>query len=334
MQTWPYRKGLQDLGNGSWAYLLPDGSWGWSNSGFISDSGENLLVDTLFDLPLTAEMLKTLRGAIPGATRIGTIVNTHANGDHTFGNQLVEGARIIASRSVAEAMEHDSPDRLLQVLANPDALGDGGRLMAELFRKFDFNGIEMPPATDLFEGEMELHVGTKRVRLVDVGPAHTSSDLLVHVPDDKLVYTGDIMFHRGHIVIWAGPITNWIRACDLMLSWDVETIVPGHGPIATRDDVREFRDYLRYLHDETRARYDSGMPFQDAAFDIGFGKFDHYIDAERTVINVHALYGEFAGQRPEVQPGEVWNLMARYHAERKARHACPGCANPLHGHTR
>lgn len=332
MGAWAYRKGLHDLGNGVWAYLLPDGSWGWSNSGFISSAGENLLVDTLFDLPLTAEMLQTLRASIPGADRIGTIVNTHNNGDHTYGNQLVEGARIIATRDVAEGMEHESPERLIRVLADPDALGDGGRLMADLFGKFDFTGIKLPPATDLFEGSLDFKVGDKQVRLVDVGPAHTSSDVLVHVPEDKVVYTGDIMFHQGHVVIWAGPITNWIRACDLMLSWDVETIVPGHGPIASRDDVRNFREYLCYLHDETRARYDAGMSFQEAAFDIRFGRFDHFGDPERTVINVHALYGEFAGERPAVQPGEVWNLMARYVKERATAKTCPGCSNPVHGH--
>lgn len=332
MGAWAYRKGLHDLGNGSWAYLQPDGGWGWSNSGFIASQGETLLIDTLFDLPLTAAMLATLRASIPGADRIDTLVNTHANGDHTFGNQLVEGARIVTSRVVGEGLEEDSPERLLKVLADPDALGDGGRFMAEIFGKFDFRGIEMPPATDTFEGSLDLRVGDKAVRLIDVGPAHTASDVLVHVPEDGIVYTGDIMFHQGHIVIWSGPISNWIRACDLILSWDVDTIVPGHGPIAANIDVRNFRDYLHYLHDEARARYNAEMSFQQAAFDIRFGKFDHFGDAERTVINVHALYGEFSGKRPDVQPGEIWNLMANYACRRAARGACAHCSDPVHGH--
>ena len=87
----PYTKGLHDLGNGCYAYLQPDGSWGWSNAGLVVDSGESLLVDTLFDLKLTAEMLEAMRRAEPkAAARIGTLVNTHSNGDHTFGNQLVQ----------------------------------------------------------------------------------------------------------------------------------------------------------------------------------------------------------------------------------------------------
>ena len=90
---WRYEKGLHDLGGGAYAWLAPDGSWGWSNAGLIVDEEESLLVDTLFDLRLTQEMLDSMRDAEPrAAARIGTLVNTHANGDHCHGNQLVEGA--------------------------------------------------------------------------------------------------------------------------------------------------------------------------------------------------------------------------------------------------
>ena len=97
MPKWQFTKGLHDLGNGGYAWLQPDGGWGYSNSGLIVDQGENLLVDTLFDLAHTREMLDAFRASVPAAKRIGTLVNTHSNGDHTFGNQLVSGARILAS---------------------------------------------------------------------------------------------------------------------------------------------------------------------------------------------------------------------------------------------
>src|SRR3954447_25688517 len=104
MKNWKYTKGLHDLGNGHYAYLVPDGSWGFSNAGLVEDSGETLLVDTLFDLKLTGEMLDAMRAAVPAARAIGKLVNTHSNGDHTFGNQLVEQTEIIASRACAEEM--------------------------------------------------------------------------------------------------------------------------------------------------------------------------------------------------------------------------------------
>ncbi len=125
MPAWPYRKGAHDLGNGCYAYLQPDGTWGWSNAGLVTDQGETLLVDTLFDLKCTREMLTAFRGAVPAAARIGALVNTHANGDHTFGNQLVAGAQIIASRKCAEEMAQRTPAELAAMMRNWRSLGPG-----------------------------------------------------------------------------------------------------------------------------------------------------------------------------------------------------------------
>ena len=73
MAEYPYTKGLHDLGNGAWAYLQPDGSWGWSNAGLIVDGEETMLVDTLFDFKTTAAMLAEMRGAVPKAETIDTL---------------------------------------------------------------------------------------------------------------------------------------------------------------------------------------------------------------------------------------------------------------------
>jgi cyclase len=94
-----YEKGPVEVADGVWAYLQPDGGWGWSNSGLVSGADTSLLVDTLFDLRLTDEMLQSLRKVCASAEQIGMVVNTHANGDHCFGNQLVRDAEIIASTS-------------------------------------------------------------------------------------------------------------------------------------------------------------------------------------------------------------------------------------------
>src|ERR1043165_5686732 len=118
MAKWQYSKGLHDIGNGLYAYLQPDGSWGWSNAGLIVDGDQTLLVDTLFDLKLTAEMLSTMRAAVPAAKRIPPWVNTHHNGDHVYGNQLVADAEIIASKTCAEEMELLKPEALAQMVAN------------------------------------------------------------------------------------------------------------------------------------------------------------------------------------------------------------------------
>ena len=81
MKKWEYRKGLHDLGNGIYAYLQPDGSWGWSNAGLIADGEESILIDTLTDLLLTGEMLAAMDMATKSASVIDKLIITHANPD-------------------------------------------------------------------------------------------------------------------------------------------------------------------------------------------------------------------------------------------------------------
>jgi len=316
MSAWPYTKGAHDLGRGCWAYLQPDGTWGWSNAGLVSDAGETLLVDTLFDLKCTREMLAAFRAAVPAAQRIGTLVNTHSNGDHTFGNQLVEGAEIIASSACAEEMRERPPEELAAMMRNWRTLGPGPAFFHEVMgTRFDYEGIRLTLPTRTFDGEMALRVGDKQVRVIEVGPAHTGGDVIVHVPQDRVVFTGDILFVGGHPVLWAGPVGNWIRACDLILGWDVETVVPGHGPITGKGGVRAMKHYLEYIRDEAKKRYDAGLGPEEAARDIALTPFADWTDPERILVNVDSLYREFRRDTGSRDVMALFAAMGRYHQD-------------------
>ncbi len=289
---WTYESGLHDLGHGSYAWLAPDGSWGWSNAGLITDGEESLLVDTLFDLALTRKMLDAMRDAATG-TVINTLVNTHANGDHCHGNELVEGAEIIASEASAAEMNELPPEALAAFMAMADELGPAGAYLKHCFGQFRFDGITFTPPTRTFKGELSVTVGDKPVELIEVGPAHTRGDVLVHSPRDRTVFTGDILFIEGTPIMWQGPVANWIAACERIEAMDVDVIVPGHGPITDKDGVRRVREYLAFVRDEARARYDAGMDAFEAAKDIELGPFAGWLDAERIAVNVNTLYREF-----------------------------------------
>ncbi|MDE5444688.1 MBL fold metallo-hydrolase [Bradyrhizobium sp. CSA207] len=331
MANRPYEKGLHDLGNGCFAWLVPDGSWGYSNAGLIVDSGETLLVDTLFDLKSTREMLDQMHRQVPASGTIGTLVNTHANGDHTFGNQLVRGARIVATSKCRDEMLERPPEFFRNLFGAWRALGDAGAFMHEVMgSRFDLSDIVAAPPTTTFDGSLSLNVGNKSVELIEVGPAHTPGDLLVHVPQDRTVFTGDIMFVKGHPIVWAGPISNWIAACDRILSRDVETIVPGHGAITDRNGVRELKCYLEYVLVEARKRYDAGMNDEEAANDISMERFKDWGEPERLVVNVDAAYREFEGQGGMPDPMRLFGLMAKAHF---ARNGCPACKGSSVVHT-
>ena len=308
---WTYRKGLHELGNGSFAWLAPDGSWGWSNAGLITDGEESLLVDTLFDLALTREMLDAMRDAAPlAAARFDTLVNTHANGDHCHGNELVEGAEIIASTASAREMAELPPDALAAFVSMAGEMGPAGEYFLHCFGKFNFEGIRFTPPTRTFDGEMRLQVGDKQVDLIEVGPAHTRGDVLVFSPSDKTIYTGDILFIEGTPVMWAGPVKNWIAACERIEAMDVETIVPGHGPITDKNGVKAVRQYLEYVRDEARARFDAGMDAWEAARDIELGPYAGWLDSERIAVNVDTLYKEFKKDSQATDTIELFTRMA------------------------
>lgn len=316
--THPYDRGLLDLGNGSFAWLQPDGGWGWSNAGLVVDGDESLLVDTLFDLPLTQAMLDAMRDAVPAATQsFDFLVNTHANGDHCNGNQLVGDTTIIASQECLEELAHENPQMMLDLLAAAPDMGDVGSFFLHCFGKFDFNNIDRALPNTTFSGSYDVQVGDKAVHLKQVGPAHTRGDVLVHVPTDRTVFTGDILFIEGHPILWAGPVQNWIDACDYMLGLDIETVVPGHGPVTNKQGVQAVRDYLTYARDEARQRYDAGMDVMQAARDISFTDFSSWGDAERIAVNVATLYKEFAGDDTPNDVVSLFGMMAQLHKDQQ-----------------
>jgi cyclase len=287
--TGAFERGAHEVGDGLWAYLQPDGGWGWSNAGLVTDGDASLLVDTLFDLQLTAAMLADLRAVAPAAASIGTVVNTHANGDHCYGNQLVAGADIVASNASAREMDEVPPAMMAAFVAAAPDLGATGAFLQRIFGGFTFEGIEVVPPTTTFDGELTLQVGDRAVHLIELGPAHTGGDVIAHVPDADVVFTGDLVFHGGHPIVWVGPIAHWIEACERILALDPAVVVPGHGPLSDRQCVLDQRGYFEWLVAEGTPRLQGGVAPLDAARELAGGPYAGWGEGERLVVNLTAL---------------------------------------------
>jgi glyoxylase-like metal-dependent hydrolase (beta-lactamase superfamily II) len=258
----------------------------------VVGDGASLLVDTLFDLHLTRRMLDALRPFVRSAP-IRSLVNTHANGDHCYGNQLVEDAEIISSAAAAHEMTEVPP--AMMAALNADS-GEIGALFRRFFGAFDFDGIDLTLPTRTFEGRLDVEVGGRAVELIEVGPAHTKGDVIVHVPDARTVFTGDILFIGGTPIVWAGPLANWIAACDLMLGMDVDVVVPGHGPVTDKRGVAQVRDYLSFIETEAVRTHAEGLDAFDAAREIAANMgvrgsdFATWGEFGRISVNVDTVY--------------------------------------------
>ena len=103
-------EGIARGGSGVFAWLQPNGEWGESNAGLVVGDGEALLVDTLWDPRLTRRMLDAMEEAAGVPIRV--VVNTHSDGDHVWGNQLVNGARIVATDAAIELIKEEPPSAL------------------------------------------------------------------------------------------------------------------------------------------------------------------------------------------------------------------------------
>ena len=324
--------GIRDFGNGCLCYLQDcnQGSgWGWSNSGLIVDGDQALLVDTLRDEKLTRTMLDAYQGATGlAATEIGTLVNTHADGDHTFGNRLMEHARILATPECKQGII-DRPPSVFQNALENRPQGIVGDFVFDLYGPpFDFTNLHPKLPTELVEHSLSLTVGDKAVELLKLGPAHTAGDMIAVVPSERTVFTGDIVFYTNTPVLWSGPASNWIAALDHILSLDIETVVPGHGPVTDKSGVRKTREYLVHVETEARKRYDAGMSMEDAIQDIALGEFDDWGGSERIVINVNRLYAEFSGKAPVSDFVTMIAMMAPYAERARKRRGATAPAAP------
>lgn len=309
-----FTKGLHEVADEVYAYLQPDGGWGWSNAGLVAGGEESLLVDTLFDLRLTREMLESMSG-ITAARPITTLVNTHANGDHCFGNQLVTGAQVIASAASAAEMAELPPARLSALLA-ADLGETANSYLQEAFGSFQFENIDPPIPTRTFTKRLSVESAGRQVELIEVGPAHTAGDVVVHLPESRVVFTGDILFIGGTPIVWQGPVSNWVAACQLIIEMECETIVPGHGPLTDQQGVQAVADYLTYIYTESAARHEAGMRASDAARDIELGSYRDWLDWERVAINVDSVYRELDANHPAADITDLFRQMAELKAHK------------------
>jgi cyclase len=307
-----YPDGLQQLGDGVYAWLQPNGDWGEANAGLVLGSDTSLLVDTLWDPELAGQMLTAMAPVTAGAP-LSTVINTHRDGDHWWGNlALPDDVEILATAAAADEMTDEPPPASLHRLAAlsrlgaalPGSFGRLSRYTRQMLGPFAFAGRRTRPPTRTFTGDRPIRGLDRPVTAIEVGPAHTAGDAVVHLPDAGVVFCGDVAFVGVTPVVWHS-VTGWSAAISRVLALDADRYVPGHGPVGTREDLAELQAYLGWLTDAGTACHARGDTPREAmralARDPELDRWRGWHRPERLALNVVALFRELAG-RPPLEP--------------------------------
>jgi glyoxylase-like metal-dependent hydrolase (beta-lactamase superfamily II) len=303
---------LEQVGDRCYAVVNEKNRLCDSNSGLINLGG-GVVIDTQCDLRHARRMLElfgTIRPTAPSR-----VVITHEDADHVWGNQLFPDAKIIAQRKIHERMPHVANPRNLQRLqaaarswlgriilrlSNPAMLA----LADQLAEDYDFDGIELTLPNTLFDERYEFDLDGTEVHLIHVGPGHQWGDTLVHVPSQRVLYSGDVVFRSCTPIAWTGRLADWQHSLDLVIQLDPEVIVPGHGPICGMEGPRALKAYLEYVYAEARQCFDRGMSELDAALAIDVGPYVEWNAPARLYFNVARAYREFRGE-PHDAPWDI-----------------------------
>jgi glyoxylase-like metal-dependent hydrolase (beta-lactamase superfamily II) len=275
--------GFVEVASGTWGFMQPNGGLGESNAGLIFDGEHVMFVDSLWDVPLTRKMVELARVIVDASPE--TLFNTHSDGDHVWGNQLFDGARIISTTTAKELMTLDPPKALRAMQRGGNALGVIGRLpipffgprdfgnlprlplkhMGQEMAPFDWSDVKLTLPQETFDGQLEVQVGSRSVELIEVGPAHTMGDAVAWVPDVKVCFAADVLFIGGTPIMWAGPVSSWINALERISGLGAEKFVPGHGPVCGQAEVDLVRDYFQWVRDEGITQLEKGVAPAKAA---------------------------------------------------------------------
>jgi glyoxylase-like metal-dependent hydrolase (beta-lactamase superfamily II) len=291
---------LQQVGEHCYAAIGDQGGAFHSNSGLVA-AGRGLVIDTQADLPHARQMMALFRKAWRGSPQL--VVNTHEDGDHVWGNQLFDDAEIIAHRRVRERMPQVADPAAIRELIKasqgvpprpPFANHQGLLAMAlQLRQDFDFEGIRLVLPTTVFEQQHPLDLDGTKVQLLHVGPCHQIGDTIVHVPADRVVFAGDVIFRCSTPTAWNGSYAKWLEVLDWIILLDPEVIVPGHGPVCGVEGAMEMRAYLEYVLEASRRCYDAGLDALAAAKTIPLGPYASWRAPARLYMNVVRAYREF-----------------------------------------
>jgi cyclase len=299
--------GVDELGNGIFAAIHKDGGGAICNAGIV-DLGDRTLV---FDTFLTPQAARDLKRAAETLTAkpVSIVVNSHAHNDHVWGNQVFSAQADIVSTVVttetimSEGMKEcawyreNTPKRLAALQESYESLSDENE-RSELSLWIDYyehlaeaiNGLEIVPPKTTFSGHMIFRGTERTVELIEYKKGHTSSDLILFLPQDSVIFMGDLLFINSHPYLGDGDPDSLINILQEVQQMGVRVLIPGHGPVGGVEDLAILIRYVAVCQDIVN-RVISGGNTEEAVDRVKLPEpFDSWQQVGFFRSNLHFLY--------------------------------------------
>jgi cyclase len=265
-----------ELAEDIYAYTQPPGGWCLSNAGVIVGPDSALVVDTLATESRARRLREFVDDLCPCPGRM--VINTHHHGDHNFGNQVFGPSAIIFAHERART-----------------EMADTGLALTALWPQVEWGKIRVVLPIVTFVDRLTVHVGARRAELIHVGPAHTTNDVVVWLPDERVLFAGDVVLSGATPFNLMGSISGALTAIERLRELGPRTVVSGHGPVTGPEVFDENADYLAWIQQLANQGIEQGITPLQLAREADLTMFDHLLDPERIVGNLHRAYADLAG---------------------------------------
>lgn len=273
---------LIQLTEGVFACIHKFGGKAICNVGIVDNGNETLIFDTF----LSPEVAEEIHSIIEhyGLSPVRYVVNSHAHNDHVRGNQVFsDEVDIISTRRTAELIEEwetgsfqEEKEYAPPLFAHWDSLyhtytGDTAsreyanilmwrpfyEILAESYLK-----VQTRLPNLYIEDQMDIDGPDRRIRLISWGAGHTESDMILYLPDDQILFAGDLVFYEMHPYMGQGFPDDWLEYLDYMEELNFNTLVPGHGQVCGKEGISATKSYIRSVDSLAHTMIGQGMEIE------------------------------------------------------------------------
>ncbi len=307
---------LIELADGVYACIHKFGGKAICNVGIIDNGNETLIFDTFLS-PQVAEELLVIVNEL-GLSPIKYVVNSHFHNDHIRGNQVFpDEVDIISTAKTAQLIAHWEPlDIAQEKLYAPERFiyydslfnvfkGDtNSREFKQLLMwkaYFDVLSISHKEVvtrlpTVFVEDRMLINGPLREIQLITIGGGHTDSDIILYLPEDKIIFTGDLVFNDMHPYMPQGHPKEWKDWLTYMSTLQINKVVPGHGNVGGAEEMNEMKVYIQSMENLAIQMHENNIPIEEVGnMDIPLAYRDYFLESFY-ISNLKFLYEEISAQ--------------------------------------